>query len=90
MARAEDRYLKLETKQLPDGRVVYKPAIPRSVAVNEETDTVVFASETDRLDVVAKNVYGSTLEWWRIAVANGTVNGSLFVKPGTKIIIPKG
>jgi nucleoid-associated protein YgaU len=90
MSRPEDRYIKLETKTLPDGRVVYKPALPRSVPVDDLNDVVIYAADTDRLDVMANNVYGSPTEWWRIAKANGMVNGSLFLTPGTKIIVPKG
>ena len=89
MSRPEDRYVRLEKKTLPDGRVVYKSARPRPVVVSD-TDTVVDATITDRCDVIAANVYGSAMDWWRVAAANGRINGSLFLKPGTKVIIPEG
>jgi nucleoid-associated protein YgaU len=88
MPRIEDRYQKLETKVLPDGRTVYKPARPATVTGDPSTDEVIIANERDRLDIIAFNVYGSSLDWWRIAAANKHVNGSLHVKPGTKLIIP--
>lgn len=83
-----DRYLKLETKTLPDGRVVYKSTIPVVVKANPDTDYVIVVNETDRLDIIANTVYGSPHEWWRIAAANKHVNGSLHVKPGTQLVIP--
>lgn len=89
MNRPDDRYVKLETKRLPDGRVVYRSCRPRAVETNE-ADASFEASSTDRMDVVAHNVYGSAMDWWRIAAANKRVDGSLFLKLGTTVIIPKG
>lgn len=89
MPKPEDRYIKLETKILPDGRTVYKSAIPLNVEGDSITDPVIIANERDRMDVIAYNVYGSPLDWWRIAAANKHVNGSLHIKPGTKLVIPR-
>lgn len=85
-----ERYFKLDIKQLPDGRVVYAPAIPVTVIGDPLTDTSFVASDLDRLDIIANNVYGSAMSWWRIAAANKNVNGSLHIKPGTNIIVPQG
>jgi nucleoid-associated protein YgaU len=87
-ARPEDRYFKLEKKTLPNGRVVYKSARPINVAT-KSTDLIVTADEGDRMDIIANNVYGSPVEWWRIAAANKHVNGSLHLRPGFQLIIPQ-
>jgi hypothetical protein len=89
MARAEDRYISLETKTLPTGRTVYKPCIPISINPDPNTSLTIFASDQDRLDIIGKNVYGSAMDWWRIAAANKRVNGSVHIKPGTPLIIPQ-
>jgi nucleoid-associated protein YgaU len=89
MARPEDRYVNLEVKTLENGRRVYKSARPKSVYVNTDIDVTLIGNERDRMDVIAKNVYGSPMDWWRIAAANRRVNGSLHVLPNTPIIIPR-
>jgi nucleoid-associated protein YgaU len=88
MSRPEDRYVKLETKTLPDGRTVYKSARPITVSV-DDADRSIVANERDRLDIMANNVYGTPSDWWKLAAANKHVRGSLHVKPGTKLIIPE-
>ena len=90
MASVNDRYIKLETKVLPTGRTVYKPCIPVSINPDPNTSLIIYAGENDRLDIIGNNVYGSPMDWWRIAAANNRVNGSVHVKPGTQIIIPQG
>jgi nucleoid-associated protein YgaU len=90
MSRAEDRYVKLESKTLPDGRVVYKSAIPKVIEGDPVNDLTIVANERDRLDIIANNVFGDPTQWWRIASANGRVNGSLHILPGQTLIIPKG
>jgi hypothetical protein len=82
-----DRYQNLEVKVLPDGRTVYKPARP-SVVRQSITDAVIYANERDRLDIIAKNVYGDAQQWWRLAALNGRTNGGLHVNPGSEIRIP--
>lgn len=87
-SRPEDRYVQLTTKTLKNGQVVYTSAIPITPAVTDD-DIRLVASETDRMDIIANNVYGAPEEWWRIAAANRLVKGSLHFKPNTTIIIPK-
>jgi hypothetical protein len=89
MSNPEDRYIKLETKVLPNGKTVYKSAIPKSITPDELNDLQIIASDADRMDVLAHNAYGSAQSWWKIAAANKRTNGSLFFKPGTTIFIPK-
>jgi nucleoid-associated protein YgaU len=82
-----DRYQRLETKVLPDGRTVYKPARP-AIVERSITDAIVVGNERDRFDIIARNIYGDAGQWWRLAAINGRVDGSLHVKPGTEIRIP--
>jgi hypothetical protein len=89
MSKPEDRYIKVETKTRPDGKLVYQSCIPKSIVVNELNDIQIVVSETDRMDVIANNVYGSAMDWWKIAAANKRTNGSLHLKPGTTIFIPQ-
>lgn len=87
--RAQDRYTtQLVATKLPDGRRVFKTAIPRLVNT-DINDVVITASERDRADIMASNMYSSAMEWWRIAAANARVNGSLHFAPGQTIIIPR-
>lgn len=89
MASPDDRYIKpLQTQTLSDGRIVYTSAIPVSPTVDTLTNPSIVASDQDRMDVLAHNVYGSILDWWRIATANSIVNGSLHIRPGLKIYFP--
>ncbi len=86
--RPEDRYVKLETTTLANGKVVYKSARPKPIDTTP-SDITITAADGDRLDIIANNVYGSPSQWWRIAAANRHVNGSLFLRPGTQLLIPK-
>lgn len=90
MSKPEDRYETLDIKILPDGREVYASARPIKIDADPLVDQVLIANERDRMDVIAHNVYGSAEEWWRIASANKRVDGSLHLRPGIKIVVPKG
>jgi hypothetical protein len=89
MASVNDRYVNLRTKTLDDGRVVYASARPATVYADPFTDAVLYANDADRMDTIANNVYGSPDSWWKIAAANKQVHGSLTLKVGTKLLIPK-
>lgn len=89
MPSPEERYVKLTTKRRADGKLVYLPARPASVKPSPSTDVVLYANEADRMDVIAHNVYGSAEYWWKIAAANQQVNGSVSIRPGTKLLIPR-
>jgi hypothetical protein len=88
-SRPEDRYVSLTTKTLANGKVVYNSARPINIDPSP-TDITVTADETDRMDVMANNVYGEASDWWRIAAANKRVNGTLHLPPGAQIVIPQG
>ena len=78
----------LETTVLTDGRTVYKTARPTAIQATPG-DMSVTMGAPDRFDVIAQNAYGTAAEWWRIASANGNVNGSLTVPIGTVVVIPQ-
>ena len=89
MANSQDRYVKLTTRKLADGRAVYASVKPKKINADPLTDISIPASDISRMDVIANNVYGSAQEWWRLASANGRVNGTMYLSPGNKIIIPR-
>jgi hypothetical protein len=89
MAFPEERYVKLRTMRRADGKLVYRSCRPATVVSDLANDTTIYASEMDRLDVIANNVYGSSESWWKIAAANHQVNGSISVSAGSKLLIPK-
>ena len=87
--RSQVRYQnKLETVKLPDGRTVYQTVRPKVIQTDVQ-DIVITADERDRADIIANNVYGSAQDWWRVASANGKVNGSLHFTPGQQVVIPR-
>jgi hypothetical protein len=43
----------------------------------------------DRWDTIAYKYLGDAKHWYVVARANGGSNGSIFIKPGTLIIIPE-
>mgnify|MGYP007089350295 CR=1 FL=1 len=88
---AQDRYATpLVTKKLPDGKVVFRSARPISIKPKPLTDIEITASDVLRMDKLARNAYGSVQDWWVIASANGRVDGSLFFRPGSQVVIPSG
>lgn len=85
----QDRYdTPLDLRTTVSGKVVYRSVIPTFVPTDSLTDNTIEANDALRMDVMAQNVYGDASEWWRIAAANGKINGSLYFRPGTTIIIP--
>ena len=60
------------------------PSIPRAI-----DDIIIVTKYGDRLDLLAHTHYGKDSYWWIIAEANGLGKGSLHLKPGLQIRIPK-
>lgn len=79
-----DRILKTET-----GKRFLSTNIPTQVSVENSFPITHIASQTDRLDLLAYKYYGDAMKWWIIARANNLVNGTISVKPGTKLSIPR-
>lgn len=65
-------------------RSILYPMIP-----NRISDIYILPNETDRLDLLAYKYYGDVRYWWIIAQANHLGKGSLSVKPGVRLRIPK-
>lgn len=74
--------------QNKDGKRYYSSAIPTThdASISRYRVTADFG---DRWDLLAYRYYGDAKYWYVIAAANGGINGSIFIKPGTEIIIPE-
>lgn len=75
-------------KRTTDGKRYYSTVIP----INPIKDTVEYSIVTrigDRWDTLAHKYLGSASLWYVIANANNSLNGSIFIKPGTTVIIPQ-
>lgn len=67
---------------------VMKTNISPSIPI-DNSDIVIISKYGDRLDLLAHQHYGIDSYWWIIAEANGLGKGSLHIKPGIQIRIPK-
>jgi len=70
------------------GKRYYTSALPTSYEPNE-TDFTYTSQLGDRWDLLAHKFYGVSRYWYVLARANGGVNGSIFITPGTQVIIPE-
>lgn len=78
----------ITVKKTDSGKRFYSSAIPEDYnpTVIEYTYK---ARVGDRWDTIAYKYLGNAALWYKIANANGGLNGSIFIKPGTIIIIPE-
>ncbi len=72
-----------------EGKRYYTTSIPQAYTPPRDTEFVHIARMGDRWDTLAYKYLGSPIYWYVIARANGGVNGSIFIEPGTQIIIPE-
>lgn len=70
------------------GKTYYTSAIPLD-PVEEEFQYQYEARLGDRWDTLAYKYLGNAALWYVIANANNSLNGSIFIKPGTLITIPQ-
>lgn len=70
------------------GKRYFTSAIPREPTIAENANEYT-ARIGDRWDSVASRFLGSPTFWYALAIANNSVNGSIFIKPGTTIKIPE-
>lgn len=56
--------------------------------VQQQSDTYIVASRTDRLDLLADKYYGDSNLYWIISLANNIISDSFFVEPGIQLCIP--
>lgn len=71
-----------------DGKQHYSTAILETYTP-KETDFTYTARLGDRWDNLAARYYGNARYWYVLARANGGVNGSIFITPGTQVVIPE-
>lgn len=74
--------------QTDNGKRYYTSAIPSDIPYEQIKYTQI-ARMGDRWDTIAFKYLGSAALWYVVARANKGLNGSMFIKPGTKITIPK-
>lgn len=71
-----------------EGKSYYTSAIPRD-NVEEQFQYQHKARLGDRWDTLAYKYLKNAALWHVIANANNSLNGSIFIKPGTLVIIPQ-
>lgn len=70
-----------------DGKRYYSTVLP-DISVVDELSYTITSVLGDRWDTLAHKYYGLASLWYVIAAANHGLNGSIFIKPGTKVVIP--
>lgn len=76
-----------EIKTTESGKRYYSPAILEGYKPNI-ADTTYTTQLGDRWDLLAYKYYNNARYWYVLARANGKFDGSIFITPGTQIIIP--
>lgn len=77
----------LKIEKTDTGKPYYTTVLPNFISL----DTFEFSIVTrgiQRFDNLAQQYYKDSSKWWIIAKANNMVDGSIFIKPGTRIKIP--
>lgn len=70
------------------GKRYYSSTIPAD-PVRNTIEYTYKARIGDRWDTIAYKYLGNAALWYKVANANGGLNGSIFIKPGTIIVIPE-
>lgn len=73
---------------MESGKRYYSSAIPEDY-IPPQIQYTHKARMGDRWDTIAYKYLGNAALWYKIANANGGLNGSIFIKPGTTIVIPE-
>ena len=79
------------TKKIKDARKVvekYETTTYPKFDRHEE-DIYIITRKLERLDLLATRYYGDSRWWWIIVLANNLGKGTLVIKPGVQIRIPK-
>jgi hypothetical protein len=71
-----------------EGKRIYSTVIPDTINL-EDFPYEYEARVGDRWDTIAYKYLGSATLWYRVANYNNSLNGSIFIKPGTIIKIPE-
>lgn len=86
MARYQDTVFVTTTDS---GKRYYSSAIPVDPMPVGAVAYTYTTSIGDRWDTIAYKYLGSAALWYVVANANDGLNGSIFIKPGTTIVIPE-
>lgn len=79
---------KIFINKTDQGKSYYTTTIPVD-SVEEEIQYQHKARMGDRWDTLAYKYLKNASLWYVIANANNSLNGSIFIKPGTIVIIPQ-
>jgi hypothetical protein len=71
-----------------DGTRYYETVVPEN-PTQQQFGFVHIARVGDRWDTIAYKYLRNASLWYLVANANGGLNGSIFIKPGTRILIPE-
>jgi len=85
MAKYQNKIFIATTEQ---GKRYYTSAVPDEINITP-IEYQYKARIGDRWDTLAYKYLGAAKYWYILAKANGGVNGSIFIKPGTVITIPE-
>jgi hypothetical protein len=77
----------LVQNKLDSGKRYYETVVPETPKA-ENFPYELEARMGDRWDTIAYKYLGSPTLWYVVASANNSLNGSIFIKPGTIITIP--
>lgn len=75
-------------KRTESGKRYYSTVVPSDPRFTEFAREYIVKAG-DRWDQLAYKIYGSPTYWYKLAIANDSVNGSIFAKPGTILKIPE-
>lgn len=85
-----DRYTtNLKIINTDDGKRYFGSVVPVAMPTDPTFAITHYAGANDRLDTLAYKYYGTPSMWWVIAKANSLVNGTIRIRPGTKLVIPR-
>jgi hypothetical protein len=82
-----NRYANIKIERSSLGRRYYAQNIYPDIPVSEN-DLYVITTATDRLDLLASDIYGDPFLYWIIASANALPGDSLTPPPGQQLRIP--
>lgn len=78
----------ISIERTDEGKLYYSSVIPND-PVQEQFQYELEARIGDRWDTLAYKYLGNAALWYVIANANNSLNGSIFIKPGTVVTIPQ-
>lgn len=93
MIYLRSRYAESEIEYILDSRTGTSQATVLREAPEQDLapqyGRVYFWREGDRLDYLAYEFFGTSLEWWRILDANPEILNPSQIRPGTAVRIPQ-